>query len=128
MSRPRPVAPLSGTITGLALLLVPPSVFAPVAASPWEVDLLRFAGLAVIGVGLIWPWAMAQDHEIRRRTRRWVGTALVMAFLYPLLANSLFLILGFALLTGGLLNLAMERAERASQALGRRLGLRKRQP
>lgn len=128
MTRSRQVGPLTGTVTGLALLLLPASFFAPVATDAWEVDLIRFAGLAVIGLALLWPWATAQEHEVRRRTRRWTGAAFVAAVLYPLTANSVFLLLGFALVTGGVLNISMERAERASQALSRRLGMGKRRP
>lgn len=115
-----------GVIAGLALILAPESLLEPIVAARWELDLIRFIGVVAIAVWLLWPWAITQGGRLALRMRVLVGATTTTLVLYLVLSHPLFLILTFVIPLGAALNIGMERADLAVQALQRRLGLSRR--
>lgn len=105
----------------LAMILLPGPVFSIVAATPWEVDLLR--ALALVGISLLAavPWATGATPEIQRRMRRWSTPGVVASAVYLISADPIYLVLGLCLLSGATLDVWAARAHIASESLRTRL-------
>lgn len=105
----------------LAMILLPAPVFSIVAATPWEVMLLRT--LALIGLSLLaaLPWVATADVDTRRRMRRWSIPGVIASAIYLISADPIYLLLGFCLLTGATLDVWTARAHLASESLRTRL-------
>lgn len=105
----------------LAVVLLPDPVFSIVAATPWEVDLLRVLALVGISLLAVVPWATGAPAEIQRRTRRWSIPGVIASAVYLISADPIYLILGLCLLSGGTLDVWTARAHIASETLRARL-------
>lgn len=105
----------------VAMILLPAPFFSIVAATPWEVVLLR--ALALIGLSLLaaLPWAATAATDTRRRMRRWSIPGALASAIYLISADPVYLILGFCLLTGAALDVWTARAHLASESLRARL-------
>ncbi len=102
---------------GAGVALAPSPVLGGVASAEWEIELVRYFGLAVVGLAVLWPWAMRRGGASARRLRSWVVLAALGAALYLIGDQQLYLIMAFACLLAGVLNGGMERAIAASDAL-----------
>jgi hypothetical protein len=109
--------PLVIGLIGLVGVLLPSSVFELVAATGWEVEMLRFLGLTAAIVATLWPWASRQGGHSAVKLRRWSTASVMLLAVYVLSAQSLLLVMSFCLLIGALLDVGMERAELASKRL-----------
>jgi len=103
--------------TGAGLAVAPSPVLGGVASTEWEIELVRYFGVAVVGLAVLWPWAMRRGGPSARRLRSWVGLAAFGVGLYLMDDQQLYLILAFACLLAGVLNGSVERAISASDAL-----------
>ena len=104
-------------VAGAGLAFAPSSVLGAVASTEWEVDLVRFFAVTLVGLSLIWPWAASHGGAPARRLRWWATLAALGAVLYVMDDQQLYLIMAFACLVAGVLNGALERAIAASDAL-----------
>jgi hypothetical protein len=104
-------------LVGLGVAVAPSAAIRTVASTDWEVELVRYFAIAVVGLVLIWPWAMRQGGAPARRLRRWVALAALGGALYLMGDEQLYLIMAFACLVAGVLNGGVERAMAASDAL-----------
>jgi hypothetical protein len=102
---------------GLGVTFAPSAVLASVASAEWEIELLRFFAVAVVGLALVWPWAMNWGGAPARRLRRWSALATFGAALYLVGDQQLYLILAFSFLVAGVLNGGLDRAVAASDSL-----------
>lgn len=104
-------------LAGVGVAVVPSSVLGVVASTEWEIELVRYYGVAIVGLAFLWPWAMRRGGASARRLRSWVGLAALGAGLYLVDDQQLYLIIAFACLLAGVLNGGIERAIAASDAL-----------
>lgn len=105
----------------LAVILLPAPVFSIVAATPWEVMLLRALGLISLSLLAALPWVATAGIDIRKRMRRWSIPGVSASVIYLISADPIYLILGFSLLTGATLDVWTARAHLASESLRARL-------
>lgn len=105
----------------LALILLPAPVFSIVAATPWEVELLRALALISLSLMAALPWAATADVHTRRRMRGWSIPGVTASAIYLFSAEPIYLILGFCLLTGATLDVWTARAHLASESVRARL-------
>lgn len=120
----RPLAsarPLVLTALAIAVTLAPDGVFSSLTVVPHELTILRM--LALVGVSLLaaLPWVASAPPGVRRRLRRWLVPGVVTSMVYLVSAETLYLVLGFCLLTGGTLDVWMSRAHIASETMRTRL-------
>ena len=87
----------------------------------YEMELMRWAGLAVICLAAVRPWALAEGGDAATRMRRWTGVAFGAGLLYVVTTNALFLVVGFATVAAAVLDTAVERASRAANEVLARL-------
>jgi len=104
-------------LVGVGIAAAPSAAIRVVASTEWEVELIRYFALAVVGLAVLWPWAMRQGGAPARRLRRWAALAAFGAALYLLGDQQLYLIMAFACLVAGVLNGGIDRAMAASDAL-----------
>jgi hypothetical protein len=104
-------------VPGIAVAFAPGSLLASVASTQWEIDLLRYCAAAVVGLAVLWPWAMQRGGAPARRLRSWTALAALGAGLYLVDDQQLYLIIAFSCLVAGVLNGGMERAVASSDAL-----------
>ena len=100
---------------GLVLALVPSSVLELVAGDVWEVDLLRFSGIFIVGMALLRPRTIRNADAAARRLPAWLLGAWLCGGGYLLWGRPLFLVLGFSILFGMTLDSAVEQAHLASE-------------
>ena len=104
-------------LAGVGVALAPSSLLGAVASTDWEIDLIRYFAVAVVGLAVLWPWAMRRGGAPARRLRRWTALAAFGAVLYLMGDQQLYLIMAFACLVAGVLNGVIERAMAASDAM-----------
>ena len=68
------------------------------------IPVVLFFAVAVVGLALVWPWAMNRGGAPARRLRRWSALAAFGATLYLVDDQQLYLILAFSFLVAGVLN------------------------
>lgn len=105
----------------LAVILLPAPVFSIVAATPWEVMLLRTLALISLSLLAALPWVATAAIDTRKRMRRWSIPGVTASAIYLISADPIYLILGFCLLTGATLDVWTARAHLASESLRARL-------
>lgn len=105
----------------LAVILLPAPVFSIVAATPWEVMLLRTLALISLSLLAALPWVATVAIDTRKRMRRWSIPGVTASAIYLISADPIYLILGFCLLTGATLDVWTARAHLASESLRARL-------
>ncbi|NNL69690.1 MAG: hypothetical protein HKO70_06990 [Acidimicrobiia bacterium] len=108
-------------VAGMALAVLPSAVLELVAQQQWEVDLLRFSGVFIAGLGLLRPRTLRNASVAARRLPRWLLALWLTGGGYLLWGRPLFLVLAFALVVGATLESAVEQAHIASEGLRRRL-------
>ena len=108
-------------VAGMALAVLPGAVLELVAEEAWEVDLLRFSGVFIAGLGLLRPRTLRNASVAARRLPRWLLGLWLTGSGYLLWGRPLFLVLAFALAVGATLDSAVEQAHIASEGLRRRL-------
>lgn len=102
---------------GLALLAHPTYLIGHVAAEPYEVELAQWAGVAMIALAPIRPWALRAGGWTRIRMRNWSGAAATSGVLYLVVTSPFFLVVGFATLLAAVIDASVERATVASNNL-----------
>ena len=111
-----------GLVTlGVAMAAAPGLVLSHTAPAPFELEVLRWAGAALIGLALTRPWALVQGGSTAARMQRWTRLTVASALLYVTTTQPLFLVVGFCFLTAGALDGAMERATLSTRELITRL-------
>lgn len=108
-------------MAGLLIGLVPTGLLAAMTPVPWERDILRLLSIVSVSIVAAWPWAAGQAREVMRRLRLWVGFGAVSTIWYLVSGGSLFLFIGFCVLTGASLDIWMRRAHMASDELRSKL-------
>lgn len=89
--------------------------------APYELEIVRWLGLVLIGLAWIRPWALRTGGDAAARMRRWTGLAGLSTALYVLTANPLFLVIAFASVVAATLDAMVERSTAAANAMLARL-------
>ncbi len=100
---------------GFLMAVVPGYAVGFMTSDPWEIEVLRWAGLLMLGLAMIRPWALATGDDAAYRMRLSCRLALALGVVYFVMTEPLFLILGFSVLAASVLDAAIERASRASE-------------
>lgn len=106
---------------GMIALLYPRVPLGFTTPEPFEVEIMRWAGLAVLGLAAIRPWAIRSGGGPTRRMRRWTAVAVLAGILNVLTTNPLFLIVLFSAVVGAVLDATVQRATTAAYDLLARL-------
>ncbi len=102
---------------GIALLAHPTYLIGHVAAEPYEVELAQWAGVVMVALAPIRPWAMRAGGWTTIRMKNWTGAAATSAVLYVIVTSPFFLVVGFATLLAAVIDASVERATVASNNL-----------
>lgn len=115
------VRPVALSALAVATMVAPDGIFSPLTNVPHELTILRM--LALVGVSLLaaLPWASTAPLEVRRRLRRWLLPGVTCTVIYLISTETLYLVLGFCLLSGATLDVWMSRAHIASDTMRTRL-------
>ncbi len=76
----------------LAAILLPAPVFSIVAATPWEVMLLRTLALISLSLLAALPWVATAVIDTRKRMRRWSIPGVTASAIYLISADPIYLI------------------------------------
>jgi hypothetical protein len=102
---------------GTLMVVYPRVVLGFTAPEPYEAEILRWAGLAMLGCTAIWPWAVRMGGRVLQRLRRWMALSFTAAVLFVVTTSPLLLIVAFTLVAAGVLDATAERALAKSREL-----------
>ncbi len=106
---------------GAFLLAYPSHALSYTVPAAYEVELVRWLGVALLGLAGIRPWALGVGGRPATRMRRWTRITLFALVLYVFTTNPIFLIVGFSTVVGASLDAGVERSTIAAEELLARL-------
>lgn len=115
------VRPIALSALATVIMVAPDGMFSPLTSLPHELTILRMAGLVGVSLLAALPWAATAPLDVRRRLRRWLLPGVVSSVIFLVSTETLYLVLGFCLLTGASLDVWMSRAHIASDTMRTRL-------
>lgn len=117
MAQSRSPQPFVLAACGLFIMAYPGLALSYTTPAPYELEVMRWVGLALVGLAITRPWALATGGDPAKRMRRWTSTSAGLGVLYVVVTNPVFLIGGFATLVAAVLDAGVERATQAAHDL-----------